>query len=591
MALLATGAGRVLLRWLGVGDVSESQKTLIGATLGLGVLSLLGFALCAARVLYVPALMTALAALWIVGATELRQVIVSLGANRNLLRERPLATAATLALLLLSLWMTFIPPHQYDALVYHLPLPEAYIRAHRFVTVPSLVYSHFPQNGEMLYTVALLLRNDLLAQMFMWLAGALSVWWIFELGKREAPLSAVLLGCVLLAAQTAFMLLCSIAYVEALVMLWLTACLFCFLRWRQIDNRGWLLLSAIFLGLALGTKYYAGIAAVLLALWLAGERRFGDLAWFTGVTTLTFGPWLIKNGVMAGNPFFPFFNHLLGAGSGWNDTVAQGYFGALTEYRSLQGLWRLPALLLTNDPRFGGGMDVLGTLGWDLTFWALPLALWACWGNRFLRALALFCLAYMACWGVTGVVLRFLLVLAPALALLAGNGLYALQQRLGEVGRGLLTGGVAVLLGCHVLLFLFVEFGVYAGAPVALGAQSRDQFLGSRLDYYPCARFVSEHSDKSDKILIVGEQRSYYVDRDHSATSVHAPNAFVAWSNDAENPAALASRIAAEGYAETIVVPRELGRLGDSVGVLTPKGVSNWQGLTPRFQGRACAVY
>jgi len=591
MLLLATGAGRVVLRALGVADISESQKTLIGATLGLGLLSLLAFALCASGGLYVTWLMTALAALWVVGATEMRQVIVSLGANRNLLRERPLATAALLTLLALSLWMTFAPPHQYDALVYHLPLPAAYIRAHRFVTVPTIVYGHFPQNGEMLFTIALLLKNDLLAQMFSWLAGALAVGWLFEFGKREAPLSAVLLGCLILASQTAFMLLSSIAYVETFVTLWLTASLLTFLRWRQLESRGWLALSAIFLGLALGTKYYAGIAAVLLGLWLIGRRRWADVALFVGVTTLVFSPWLVKNAVMAGNPVFPFFNRWFAAGAGWNQTVAQGYFGALTEYRSLHELWKLPALMLTNDPRFGGGMDVLGTLGWDLTFWSLPVALWFCRRNTMLRALALFCLAYVACWAATGVVLRFLLVLAPALALLAGNGLYALHERLSEAGRAVLIAGVGLLAACHLLLFFFVEFGVYGAAPVVLGAQTRDQFLAARLDYYPCARFVAEHSGKTDKILIVGEQRSYYVDRDHTATSVQAPNAFLAWADEAATPADLGRRIEAAGYARAILVPRELARLGDSVGRLTPRAAANWQGLPPLFRAPACVVY
>jgi len=35
----------------------------------------------------------------------------------------------------------------------------------------------------------------------------LSAWWLLELGKREAPLSAVLLGCLLLATHTSVMLL------------------------------------------------------------------------------------------------------------------------------------------------------------------------------------------------------------------------------------------------------------------------------------------------------------------------------------------------------------------------------------------------
>lgn len=613
--LLSTGAGRVMLRWLGVADVSESQRTLVGATLGLGALSLCAFALCAAHILYLWTALGALAVLWVAGATELRDVVVSLGANRNLVRERPISAAAVAALLAACLWVTFVPPHQYDSLVYHLPLAAAYIRAHGFTTVPTLVYTHFPQNGEMLYTLALLMKSDLLAQMFMWLAGALSIWWVFELGRREAPLSAVMLACVLLASSTAFLLLSSISYVESLVMLWTTAALFSFLRWRQLDSagpgdRGWLLLSAIFLGLALGTKYYAGIAALLLGAWMLGRwaaapgpergRRLGDLAALVGVSTAVFLPWLLKNAVMAGNPVFPFFNWAFpGTRGGWNADVAKGYFGALTEYRGLggwRGLARLPVLLLTNDPRFGGGMDVLGTLGWDLTFWALPVAAWAAWRNRFFRGLLLFCLAYMCAWAATGVVLRFLLVLLPALCLLAANGLYAARQRMTDAWRALFDGSIGVLLLSHVLLFLFVVLGVYGSGDILLGLKDRDAYLSAKLDYYPCARYESDHGRESDRILIVGEQRSYYLDRDHTATSLHAPNLFLTWAGEADSPAALAAKLAASGYDKVLLVPRELQRLGTSVGTVTDKGVANWKGLEPdylkpEFKGAACTLY
>ena len=60
----------------------------------------------------------------------------------------------------------------------------------------------------------------------------------------------------------------------------------------------------------------------------------------------------------------------------------------------------------------------------------------------------------------------------------------------------------------------------------------------------------------------MGEQRGYYVDRDHTATSVHAPNAFVAWANAASSPADLSARLASEGFSKVLVVPRELRRLG-----------------------------
>lgn len=611
VALTAAGCGRLLLRLMGLSDLSDSQRTLIGATAGLGFLCLLLFGLAAAGLLKGWAVLGALALCWLAAFTEMRAVAVSLGANRNLLKERPLAAAAIGLLLLPPLWACLAPPHQYDSLVYHLPLPAAYLREGGFAKLEHFLYGHFPQNAELLFSLALLSGSDALAQMLMWLCTALSVWWVFEMGKREAPLSAVLLACLLLAGHTSVMLLASTTYVEPLVMLWVTAAVFSFLRWRQVaaaapEARSWLFLSALFTGLALGTKYYAGISAVLLSLFLLDralraeslKRGLSDLALFAGLAALVFSPWLVKNWLYVGNPVFPFFNWAFpGADTAWNEAFAKGYFAMITEYRHGGAFWRdlasVAYMLLRNDPRFGGGMDVLGRLGWELVFWSAPLAAWAAWRNGFLRLLAVYCGLYLLAWFSTGVVLRFLLAIAPLLCLLAACGLHLLWTRLSRAGRGVLAAAVGTLCACHLLLFGFVH-GVFGTGRVLLGLEGREEFLARRLDYYACARFASERLGQNDRLLVVGEQRSYYLDRPHEATTVYAPNPFIVWSNEAEDPAALAARLRAR-YDALIFVPRESRRLGASMGEFTERGLANWEALerslVKAFEGPACAVF
>lgn len=613
--LIATGCGRVLLRVLGFSDISESQKTLIGATMGLGLLSFGTLGLAALKGLGGMSMAVLLAAMWLVGFTEMRSVVMSLTSNRNLLGERPVPAAFVFGFIGLTFAMTWIPPHQYDSLVYHLPLAKEYVRQHGLARVEPLIYMHFPQNGEMLFTLALLMRSDILAQMFMWLSMTLSIWWVFEMGKREAPLSAVMLSCVLLATHTSVMLLAGTTYVEPLVMLWTTAAVFSFLRWRQLrvvdrEQRSWLALSAIFTGLALGTKYYAGITAALLGSYLGWRvvREKEDRAsaaldaglFFVVVTTL-FLPWMVKNVVMAGNPLFPFFNYLFPAAErGWNAEYASGYFKAITEYRVgsayFSELLQLPVMLLTNSLRYGRGMDVLGGLGWELLFWSMPLAVWAAWRNKFLRTLLVFCACYLACWFSTGVVLRFLCALAPLLCLLAGSGLYALWQQLGRWGRAALGGAILTLTGTHVLLFFFIQLGVFNAAGILVGLEDRDGYLGERLEYYACARAAERDLPKEAKLLIVGEQRGYYAEQAHLATTVYGPNLFVTLANAAKDPAAYAASLRERGFSALIVVPRELERLGPNVGTFTEAGLKNWNGLEPKhvktvYRGRACTLY
>lgn len=615
LALTAAGAGRRLWRVLGPSELAESEKTLIGATLGLGILSLGTSLLGCLGWLNGGAAAAMIAGVGLWGLPEWRAVLRTLAAARGLFEERPLSAAAMASLTGLVFWTTWIPPHQYDSLVYHLALPQSYLRSASLAPIQGLLFSYFPQNGEMLFALALLLKSDILAQMLMCLAAGLGAGWVFQEGRRRAAPAAALVSCLLLFSHTAVMLLASTTYVEPLVMLWTSAAVFSFLRWREgasaADGRVWLALSGIFTGLALGTKYYAGITAGLLGAFLglrllASRReelrgRLADLGLYAGIATALFLPWLLRNAWSVGNPFFPFFYRWFAmTGTGWTAQTARGYFQVLTEYGHAGSFWRdlaaLPAHLLTYSLRMGGGMDVLGGLGWELTFWLLPIGVWAGWKDRFLRGCLAFCAAYLAAWFCTGVVLRFLTVLAPIFCLLAGVGLYELWGRLARAGRWALGAAVGLLSLVHVLLFAFVNLGVFGGGGVLLGLETREQFLSRRLDYYPCARFAAGRLDKNDRILIVGEQRGFYVEQAHAASTVHAPNRYILWANQAASPEDLARRMASEGFDAILLAPREAARLGASLGQFTDKGYSNWTGLEPKhiellYRGPACQLF
>jgi len=610
---IALGCGRAAADRLGLGELPGGQKTVVGASLGLGILSLTIFALAVLGLLRPWVVASVLAVFWLMGFSQWRE---ALAGNRiaEQWRRCPWAAAAVLLPLGILLWLAWVPPHQYDSLVYHLALPQAYLGAGRLITVDHLIFSHFPQNAEMLFSLALALHCDLLAQMLMWLATALCAAWLWAVCPDSVPAEVRWLACALLATHTAVMLLASTTYVEPLVMLWTTAAAISFGRWLDEENgaltRRWLVLSALFSGLALGTKYVAGATAGVLGATLLGRlacaragqrlRRGADLGIFVATVTAVFAPWLIKNAVNVGNPVFPFFYRFFASSrAGWEGASAQGYFHVLTEYGFggpwYQALAHLPVQLLGNSLRFGGGMDVLGDMGWELCFWSLPVAIWASRNSEALRRLLVFCGFYLGIWFSTGVVLRFLVVLAPLLCLAAAWGLRALWTRLNRAGRAVLASGVGLLTATHLLVFFFVH-AVFGSAAPLLGLEDRQVFLSRRLEYYPCARWAEENLDRNDRILIVGEQRGYYVKQPHAATTVNAPNRFLAWAEQADSPGAYARRLKAEGLGYVLLVPHEARRLRPALRPLSERGSRNWAGLepdfiTPVFQGPACGVY
>lgn len=617
--LTAAACGRMLLRAFGVRGASESERSLLGATLGLGLLSQGLFLLGLAGWLKAWAVTFLLGTFWVIGFPELRLLLESLKGNLGLLRDRPWLAGGTAAALGVLFWLTWAPPHQYDALVYHLPLAAAYVRQGSIHAVPHLLYTHFPQNGEMLYALGLLLGSDALAQMFTWTGTFLSVWWLLELGKRELPLTSVLLACLMTVTHTAVMLLTPIAYVECLVMLWVTASVLSLLRWAarpEEGGRGWLALAGVFAGLGVGTKYYAGICPALCGLlllgrwlaarpWAGGAReRLKDGLVYAACAAAAGAPWLLKNLWTVGNPVFPFLYRLLPPRgvAGWDAESARRYFDILTEYgvsksAFFKELLQFPYLAAVGSQRYGGGADVLGDLGWAALFACLPAALWAARRTRWLLWVLAYCAGHWAAWFSTGVVLRFLTVIVPLLSLPAAHGLYKLWEAL-RGGRAALAAGAAALLAANLALFLYVH-AVVETLPVLVGLKSRGEYLTGKLDYYACAAFARERLPRNDRILVVGEQRGYYLRQPHVTTAITAPNPFVEEANRAAGPEDLARRLRERlGVGYLLVAPREARRLAPyGAFAFTEEGRRSWDALEegrlePVFEspGR-CALY
>lgn len=613
LALLAAAAGRRALLAAGLPGAGELELTALGLAAGLGAVCTGLMLLGAAHALKPVPIAALLGTLLLFGAGQTEAALRSLGGLRALFVERPGWGAAIGACLAATFWAAWAPPHQYDSLVYHLPLAARYLREGALSPAPHLLFSHFPQNGEMLFVVGLALGSDILAQLFSWLAMAVSAVLTFEWGRRDLGRAGAHLAVFLIVSHAAVMLLSSITYVETIVMLWITAAVLCFLRWEAEPGRGlsWLVLSGVFAGLGVGTKYYAGICPAALAILLLFHRAprrpaLKPIAAFAGAAVLAGSPWLIKNWAMLGNPFFPFlYDRLPHRGIAWGAENARRYFEILTEYGHhsgsfLKDLLEFPYLAAQGSVRFGGGMDVLGDVGWALLLVCAP-AMLACGRDKRQRWLLAYCGLHFAAWFSTGVVLRFLTVIVPLLALLASGGIVrawnAMDQSIeGRLGRGALAFGISLLSAVSIALFLFVH-QVFEDPKALLGLESRSEFLSRRLDYYPCARFARERLGKNDRLLLVGEQRGYYVEQDHVTTTPMAPNPFVIWANEARSSQELAARLRGEGrFTHMITVPREGRRLeGYGIFDFTERGRKNWTGLDgrhakPVFTSPGCAV-
>ncbi|MBI5936187.1 MAG: hypothetical protein HY867_20975 [Chloroflexi bacterium] len=247
-----------------------------------------------------------------------------------------LIAAFTLVILAANLIIALSPPTSFDGLTYHLTLPKYYLFEGRIDFVPELMYWGMPQLSEMAFTLAMKFGGAEAAATLQWMVGVVALTAIFSfvqqtLNKNSAWVAVASLLCGWTLSDAL-----SRAYVEWSLVLYGALFLIQLNQWRATRSRADLIWSAIFAGFALSTKYMGGIlvvAGIVVIFFdqfpviarraisptkqsplprdgLLREKRprndgIKNAFLFGLIASLILSPWLIKNYLATGNPFYP----------------------------------------------------------------------------------------------------------------------------------------------------------------------------------------------------------------------------------------------------------------------------------------------
>jgi hypothetical protein len=508
-----------------------------GATLGLHRLLLWGELIAGVILLRRPIL--SWLRLWRSG----KELLQDLG------RLEQLLAAATLLILAMALIISLSPPLAFDALVYHLTLPRLYLQAGRIYYVPQIMFWGMPQIGEMLYTWAMGLAGEQTAALIGWAFGLLTL--IGLAGALQAFVSrrAAWVGIASLISAYSLAVSLSWAYIDWLMGLFGLCFLLSLLEWRFTLRHRALIVAGVFAGFAFSTKYTGGILALIgicvlgldtLLMRLKARDSANSFAAFfkhalilCGVAGLVALPWLVKNWLATGNPFYPLIFP-----SGAMDAVRLRLYQSIVPW----GGWQDALILPLRATYWGveGSVGYSASIGPLLLGLGLPAALGLflprlfeqpdssgetdhAWGlssmppRLLISTAAWIALLGVLFWSVAGRLTGYLLAtrlyydLFPAFAVLAGFGMMVLD--------GFHTSQVRFGRVASIMLLLVVALNLYQvgsdsvkkdSLAYLMGYSSRQQYLEQNLGAYAAAMKRINQLPPGSRVLMIWETRSYY---------------------------------------------------------------------------------
>ena len=566
LTLACLGGGVAVWRLVTPRPVAGLAVTVVVLALGAGVMAAAAGALAVAGLLRPWGLLAVLAALAVLGGRE----VVRGWASWHVAVPHGVWVPAALvaASACYTLLVTVTPSPFYDQLHYHLAFPFQWLRDGHLTVFPRHAYSFFPATHGLLFAYALAALGAGAAQAVHWWMGALAV---AGAGALAASLRGPRAGwwtAAILATTPAVLLLATWAAADLAVLLFLVAVLL-LLRLATRDAAlaaapaFWLVAGAL-VGLAVGCKYLAGltvavpigVATLLLRLPAGAPGRIRRALLVVLGATLTFAPWLVRNALATGDPVYPFLPGVFATSLATHGMADVARVAALIPGTAWEHPTAGQAATLTT---FGPVGDA-GAIGpWYLAL--LPAAAWAAWRGRrsFAPVLAAAGAVAIAGWAVGPPTGRYLLPVLAPLAVLAGAGLHRALASMARPVRGW-AGALLAMVAAWSALGGTTPLELSRLA-ATLGRGAADEIMAAYASYWPAVRIVNDRLPADARVLLVGESRVMYLERDVAVDDPFVTPLLAALAESQPSAPAMAAELRRQGITHVLLNRHEAARI------------------------------
>lgn len=544
LLLAAWGAGQLLLRALTVlgprarhranGSAifdNATEHLTFALACGFAVLSSLCFALAWLHG-YRPAVVRALVIGMAIAAVAVRLrfgPLAARGATPGAARagaQQLIAGGLILLALAFALIGALAPEIEYDALWYHLWLPQQWLEQGAPVDIVHEYISLYPLSWDLLYGMAMTVGGVGAAKLLHFACLPLLAGATWLLARSLFPHANATIAAALAVVSPIIIWQATTAYVDLALALFLTLSLHALTRFELTGLRRWLVLSAVMMGAALATKHLALVVLAAMIVVLVVRHVASREAWrpvlphataFLFIALALPAPWYARAYAASGNPVFPDLYGVFGARppERWSTATEEGLRGFKSRFgreRSVRTLALLPWHMSVHGAQYAGTFGPAFLILLPFAFVGDPL-------RRSPRLIAAGAGIYLLVWAspISSFQLRFIIPLVPVFAAFSAAGLANLTHLARRIHpRAPVI--VAVPLTIVLLLNLppFTRLHerdrvqwkgwlshVMRAVParVVFGAISTERYLETSVPSYSAWRFINETLPHDSRIL------------------------------------------------------------------------------------------
>jgi 4-amino-4-deoxy-L-arabinose transferase-like glycosyltransferase len=298
------------------------------------------------------------------------------------------------------------------------------------------------------------------------------------------------------------------------------------------SSRGFLLLAGFGLGLALGCKYHAIfwiVPALLIISWLGFRHRLMGWGWARqilygfAISCLLALPWLVRTWAYTGNPVFPLANAVFKSSyfTPEMQQAAQAMYANEGVGRSWSALLRLPLTVTFHPGPFRGTLGFIFLLGVVVAVARSASPRRATEKRILILRYGLLCaFCYFYAWALTAQEIRYLLPIAPLLAILTVAGILGTAPA-GSVRLGIVSalGALIIVAGSVIALppiypWVVREWTYWhsyqSPIPYLLGRQSAEDYLQRDVPSIYAYEYINRNLTGRNRVLLLNDANQFY---------------------------------------------------------------------------------